>query len=77
MTYEEETYLLKSINKLRKEVNENNKLLKENNFMLKQIIKVINTHLFRHNKENEDDFNRNILANIISNGLGFEKLFKR
>lgn len=39
----------------------------ENNIMLRQIVKVINTYLARHHQENEDDFNRNVVANMVSN----------
>lgn len=39
----------------------------ENNIMLKQICKIINVYLANHHQENEDDFGRNILANLISN----------
>ena len=70
MTYEEESYLLDSIEQIRKETH-------ENNVMLKQIIKVINTYLARHHQENEDDFNRNVLANLISSTIDINKLFKR
>jgi hypothetical protein len=38
----------------------------ENNIMLRQIIKVINIYLSRHHQENEDDFGRNVLANLVS-----------
>ena len=39
----------------------------ENNIMLRQIVKVINIYLARHHQENEDDFNRNVVANMVSN----------
>ena len=38
----------------------------QNNLMLQDICEVINTYLANHNKENEDDFGRNVLANLIS-----------
>jgi hypothetical protein len=38
----------------------------ENNIMLHQICDVINVYLGRHHQENEDDFGRNVLANIVS-----------
>ena len=59
MTRKEQTYLLDSIDEIRAEVH-------ENNIMLRQIIKVINTYISRHHQENEDDFGRNVLANVIS-----------
>ena len=46
----------------------------ENNIMLKQIIKVINTYVANHHNENEDDFSRNVLANLISNQLDIFKI---
>ena len=44
--------------------------------MLKQIIKVINVYLAKHNQENEDDFMRNVLANLVSSGFDINKLMK-
>ena len=41
----------------------------ENNIMLHQICDVINFHHVRHNRENEDDFIRNVLANLLSSGI--------
>lgn len=49
----------------------------ENNIMLRQIVKVINTHNARHHQENEDDFMRNVLANLVSGGFDINTLFKR
>lgn len=77
MTYEEETYVLKTLKELKLKIRDMpiEQLIKEtheNNIMLKQIIKVINTYISRHHQENEDDFNRNVLANMISNILGFD-----
>ena len=69
MNYDEEDYILDSIEQIRKETH-------ENNMMLRQIIKVINTYLARHHQENEDDFNRNVLANLISSTIDINKLFK-
>lgn len=45
--------------------------------MLRQIIKVINTYLARHRQENEEDFGRNVLANLISSTIDINRLFKR
>ena len=70
MTYKDENYLLDSIEQIMKETH-------ENNMMLKQIIKVINTYIARHNKENEEDFGRNVLANLISSTIDINRLFKR
>lgn len=46
----------------------------ENNIMLKQIVKVINTYVANHHNENEDDFIRNVLANLVSNKIDLFKL---
>ena len=45
---------------------ENNKLLKDNNRMLKEIIEAINVYLLHHFSDNQGDFERNIIANLIS-----------
>lgn len=70
MTYEEESYLLDSIEQIKKETH-------ENNVMLKPIIKVINIFILSRNKENLNDFGRNVLANLISNGFDIGNLLKR
>ena len=54
------------IEKLLKLTKENNELLKENNKMLKDIINFINIYLSKVNSENQQDFIRNIVANLIS-----------
>lgn len=48
---------------------ENNQLLKDNNRMLREIINVINIWLAHHQEENDNDFNRNVLANLISSSI--------
>lgn len=48
---------------------ENNQLLKDNNRMLKEIINAINIWLAHHHKENANDFDRNVLANLVSSFL--------
>ena len=63
-------YLFKTIEQIRDETH-------ENNIMLKQIIKVINHYISHANSENEDDFARNVLANLISGNLDFSKLIRR
>lgn len=45
---------------------ENNELLKDNNRMLREIINAINVYLSNVTKENTGDFERNIIANLIS-----------
>ena len=81
MTYEEETYVLDTLKELKKKIRDMpiEQLVKEtheNNIMLKQIIKVINTWFSHHNQENENDFERNIMANLVSNIFDFSKMFK-
>ena len=60
MTYKEEQYILDSIAQIKEETH-------LNNLMLCDICDVINVYLANHNSENEADFGRNVLANIVSN----------
>ena len=57
------------IEELLKLTKENNTLLKENNKMLKDIINFINVYLSKINSENQQDFERNIIANLISSHI--------
>lgn len=82
MTYKEETYVLDTIKEIQETIRspEIKKLIKEtheNNIMLRQIIKVINTWFAHHNQEKDNDFNRNVMANLVSNIVDFNKIFKR
>ena len=54
---------------LRRIAKENNILLKDNNRMLKEIIEAINIWLSHHHQENRDDFDRNLIANLISSHM--------
>lgn len=77
MTYKEESYILDTLKELQEKIRNMplEQLIREtheNNIMLKQIIKTVNTYLARHHNENADDFSRNVLANLISNGLDFK-----
>ena len=81
MTYKEETYVLDTLKELKELIRSPNfrQLVREtheNNVMLRQIIRVINTYLSRHHQENEDDFNRNVLANLLSEALELRNSFK-
>lgn len=72
MTYNEESYVLDTLKELQEKIRDMpiEQLIKEtheNNIMLKHIIKVINTWFSYHNQENDDDFNRNVMANLVSN----------
>ena len=60
MTRRQEISLVKALDDIYSEVH-------ENNVMLRQLCQVVNTYLSRHHQENEDDFNRNVLANLVSN----------
>lgn len=44
--------------------------------MIKQIIKYLNHEIDYSNQENTNDFNMNIIVNLISNELDINKLFK-
>ena len=69
MTYVEESYILDSIEQIRAETH-------ENNIMLSQLCSVVNTWLSHHHQENEDDFMRNVLANLLSSGIDIKTLKK-
>ena len=82
MDYKEESFVLDSIIEIIEHIRspEFKQLIKEtheNNIMLRQIIKVINTLFAHHNQENNNDFNRNVMANLVSNIFDFNKIFKR
>lgn len=55
MTYKEENYLLDTVT--------------ENNNLLKRILNILNAYLINHQKENDEDFSRNVVANLISEVL--------
>ena len=81
MTYKEESYVLDTLKELKEKIRDMplEQLIREtheNNIMLKQIIKVINTWFAHHHQENQDDFDRNVLANFVSNMFDFNKMFK-
>ena len=70
MTYDEETVLLDSIQQIKEETH-------LNNLMLCDICEVINRYLANHHRENEDDFGRNVLANLISGLVDIKQLRRR
>jgi hypothetical protein len=70
MTYDEETVLLDSVQQIKEETH-------LNNLILCDICEVINRYLANHNKENEDDFGRNVLANLISGLVDIKQLRRR
>ena len=82
MTYDEESYVLDTLKEIQETIRspEFKQLIKEthdNNIMLRQIIKVINTWIKHHLQENDNDFNINVMANLVSNIFDFNKIFKR
>ena len=82
MTHKEESYVLNTLIDIQETIRspEFKQLIKEtheNNIMLRQIIKVINTWFTHHNQENNNDFTRNVMANLVSNMFDFNKTFKR
>ena len=71
MIYKEEGYVLDTLIEIQETIRspEFKQLIKEtheNNIMLRQIIKVINTWFIHHNQENDNDFNRNVMDNLVS-----------
>ncbi len=70
MTRKDEEYLLESIAQIREETH-------LNSMMLCDLCDVVNVYLANHNKENEDDFMRNIWANLISSGIDINGMLKR
>ena len=70
MTYDEESYILDSITQIKAEVC-------QNNMMLKDLCHVVNVYLANHHQENEDDFGRNVLANLISSSIDIGSLFRK
>lgn len=82
MIYDEESYVLDTLKEIQETIRspEFKQVIKEtheNNIMLRQIIRVINTWIKHHPQENDNDFNMNVIANLVSNGLDFNKIFKR
>lgn len=82
MTYKEETYVLDALKEIQETIRspEFKQLIKEtheNNIMLRQIIKVINTWFAHNPQENANDFNMNVMANLVNNMFDFNKIFKR
>ena len=70
MTYKEEQYLLDSIDQIKEETH-------LNNLMLCDICEVINVYLANHKNENEADFIRNIIANLISGTINLDRSIYR
>ena len=66
MTYDEESWLFDTLDQMAREIH-------QNNLMLKDLCNVVNVYLARHNQENEDDFGRNVAANLVSNFFMVDK----
>jgi hypothetical protein len=69
MTRKDEDYLFDTLDSIQEEVH-------ENNIMIHQICNVINRYLANHHQENENDFGRNVLANLLSNIVELRTLNK-
>jgi hypothetical protein len=69
MTRKDEDYLFDTLDSIQEEIH-------ENNIMLHQICNVINRYLANHHQENENDFGRNVLANLLSNMVELRTLGK-
>lgn len=67
MTRKDEEYLLESIAQIKEETH-------LNNMMLYDLCDVVNVYLANHHKENEEDFGRNILANVLSQFIDIKNL---
>ena len=70
MNREDEEYLFECLEQIKEETHENNS-------MLRHLVKVANTYIANHRNENEEDFLRNIIANIVSSGFDISKLIRR
>ena len=70
MYREDEDYLFECLEQIKKEIH-------ENNAMLGYLIKVANTYIANHRNENEEDFLRNIIANMVGSGFDISKLIRR
>ena len=76
MTYREETFVLRTLKELKEFIRSPayKQLCREtheNNVMLKKLLAIEYARLRNHNKENEEDFGRNVMANALS-----ETMFK-
>lgn len=70
MTYDEESWLLDAIDQMAREIH-------ENNLMLSGLCDAVNTYLANHSAENEADFSRNVLANLISSSIDLTGFSRR
>lgn len=76
MTYKEETFVLNTLKELNEFIRSPAykqlcREIHENNVMLKKLLAIEYARLRNHNKENEEDFGRNVIANALS-----ETIFK-
>lgn len=70
MTRREEKLVFEMLAQIRYEVN-------RNGAMLDGICDAINTYLVNHNSENENDFMRNVIANLISGSIDIGSIRRR
>lgn len=76
MTYKEESFVLNTLKELKEFIRSPvyKQLLREtheNNIMLRKLLAIEYTRIKNHNKENDEDFGRNVMANVLS-----ETIFK-
>lgn len=81
MTYKEESYVLDTLKEIQENIRspEFKRLIREtheNNVMLRQIIDYLNRETAYSDTENMNDLGRNIIANLISNGLNISRFKK-
>ena len=78
-THREENYILDTLKEIKEVIRSPTikNLIKEtheNNIMLRQIIAYLNKESANANAENDNDFIRNIMANLISSGFEFNNI---
>lgn len=79
MNYKEETFVLRTLKELKEFIRSPayKQLFREtheNNIMLRKLLAIEYSKIRNHHRENEDDFGRNILANILSNMPDLKRL---
>lgn len=67
MTYKEETFLLKKVSRVSKRIDILEAKIDVLDRKLNRINGYIDYLISNHNQENDNDFGRNVLANLISN----------
>ena len=70
MTRREERKLLEAVSDIQEEVH-------ENNIMLRQLIAIARHYIYNANQENDNDFGRNVLANLLSGMVDLSGMRRR